>query len=400
MPSLLAERRAPEHLHEALAALDSFGDALPLKRRAELLERSFALRSGRDAPGRFWRIDLDALDYSTLRPARAPAAKIHAKVVRGAFACDLRTASQERGDLLERAMGQAAKPEQRKFAALAAALCNTGAFIYVPEGVCLDEPIEVTYEATSAGLFPWTIVLAERGSQCTLIERLAGERSAFVCSIAELICGESSRVEYASAQALDEQGTHLWTCAGLPYADAAVSMNLAEIGGLISAGTAEIAIERRGTQAEINGLFFPTGDQHVDFVSTVDHKAGESQSQTTVKSAATGAGQARYLGNIRIAPLAQATDARLRDDALLLSRKAHIDSVPALEIAANDVKAYHGATVGALDENQIFYMGSRGIERAEAERMIAVGFFEPVIERFPSAVRGELRAAMEAKISP
>ena len=90
----------------------------------------------------------------------------------------------------------------------------------------------------------------------------------------------------------------------------------------------------------------------------------------------------------------------MRDDALLLSPRSHIDSVPALEIAANDVKAYHGATVGALDEDQIFYMTSRGIAREEAERMIALGFFEPVIERFATrALREELRSALQAKVS-
>jgi Fe-S cluster assembly protein SufD len=119
-----------------------------------------------------------------------------------------------------------------------------------------------------------------------------------------------------------------------------------------------------------------------------------------VKSAATENGQARFLGNIRIAPHAQGSDARLRDDALLLSATAHVDSVPALEIGANDVKAYHGATVGAIDAEQIFYMESRGIDRSAAERMIALGFFEPAIARFPTGrLRDEIRAALAAKLS-
>ncbi|MBV8723818.1 MAG: SufD family Fe-S cluster assembly protein, partial [Candidatus Eremiobacteraeota bacterium] len=123
-------------------------------------------------------------------------------------------------------------------------------------------------------------------------------------------------------------------------------------------------------------------------------------SETLVKSAARGRGQARFLGNIRIAPNAQGSDARLRDDALLLSATAHVDSVPALEIGANDVKAYHGATVGALDEEQIFYLETRGIERTAAERTIALGFFEPAIDRFPTdALREALRAALQAKVS-
>jgi Fe-S cluster assembly protein SufD len=147
-------------------------------------------------------------------------------------------------------------------------------------------------------------------------------------------------------------------------------------------------------------LFFPRASQHVDVVSTVEHRAGEATSETLIKSAATERGQARFLGNIRIAPHAQGSDARLRDDALLLSTTAHVDSVPALEIGANDVKAYHGATVGAIDQEQIFYMETRGIERSAAERMIALGFFEPAIERFPTAnLRDAIRNALAAKLS-
>jgi Fe-S cluster assembly protein SufD len=161
-----------------------------------------------------------------------------------------------------------------------------------------------------------------------------------------------------------------------------------------------VTVNHPGVDAQINGLFFPRDDQHIDLVSTVDHNVGASQSETMVKSAAIGHGQARYLGNIRIAANAQATESSLRDDALLLSPRAHIDSVPALEIAANDVKAYHGATVGALDDEQIFYMTSRGISRQDAEKMIALGFFEPVIDRFPTnALRERLRAALEAKVT-
>ena len=396
MSSVVAERRAPEHLHEALAGLK---EPLSPQRRTELLERSFALRSGRDGPGRFWRVDLDALDYSALQPKPAAPPQIAAALVRGAIACDLRTAVRDHAQLLERCLGRAAKPEERKFAALSAALCNTGAFAYLPEGVCIDEPIEVSYDALPEGLFAWTVVLAERGSSVTVVERLRGAQRAFACTIAEIVCGESAHVQYAGEQSLGEDGVHLWTRAALPSADASLVVNLAEVGGALSAGVAEVHIAERGVRSEINGLFFPRGDQHVDLVTNVLHQAGESQSQTTIKSAATGAGQARYLGNIRIAPHAQASDARLRDDALLLSRKSHIDSVPALEIAANDVKAYHGATVGALDENQIFYMGSRGIARAEAERMIALGFFEPVIERFPKLLRDGLRRATQEKVS-
>jgi Fe-S cluster assembly protein SufD len=119
-----------------------------------------------------------------------------------------------------------------------------------------------------------------------------------------------------------------------------------------------------------------------------------------VRSAGTGRGQGRYVGNIKILPEAHGASASLRDDALLLSKGAHIDSIPALEIAANDVKAFHGATVGAISDEELFYAESRGIERSQAERMIAIGFFEPAVSRFPTdALRDEIRLVLENKIS-
>jgi Fe-S cluster assembly protein SufD len=192
----------------------------------------------------------------------------------------------------------------------------------------------------------------------------------------------------------------LFTRVARPGRDARVAWASAELGASLSVTDLGITIEEPGVDAKIATLFFPTGAQHVDIVSSVDHRIGDATSETLVKSAASGRGQGRYLGNIRIAAHAQHSDASLRDDALLLSKTAHIDSIPALEISANDVKAYHGATVGALDDDSIFYMTSRGIDREAAERMIALGFFEPAIDRFPTeSLRDELRAALQAKVT-
>jgi Fe-S cluster assembly protein SufD len=242
------------------------------------------------------------------------------------------------------------------------------------------------------------VAVLERGAQCTIVERVSGTSDAFVCGITEVITEENAALTYAVDQRLPDGARVLFTRAAKPGKDARVNWAVAELGGRLSVTSAEIVVDSPGVQADIAGLFFPGGEQHVDLVSNVDHNVGNSFSETLVKSAANGRGQARYVGNIRIAANAQGTESSLRDDALLLSKKAHIDSVPALEIAANDVKAYHGATVGAIDEEQIFYMTSRGIDRQSAEKMIALGFFEPAIARFPGeALRERLRAALEEK---
>lgn len=398
MPSAIAAAVPPAQLESAIEALDS--SILDTEKRKALLARSFELRSGREKPNRFWKVDLDALDFSALNVAPWSEPHVRAPQARGLIVCSLQDAASKKNEGFSRAFGTAIRSQEQKFAALASALTNTGAFVYVPADVAVDEPIEIIYEAGSDALFPYTLVVLERGAQATIVERVSGAGDAFVCGITEIVTAENAHVTYAAQQTLPGDARIFMTRAAKPGKDATVIWSVADIGAQLAVGAIDVIVDNPGIDAQINGLFFPGEDQHVDLISTVEHNAGDSQSQTLVKSAATGRGQARYLGNIRIAPHAQATESALRDDALLLSKRAHIDSVPALEIAANDVKAYHGATVGALDEEQIFYMTSRGIAREDAEKMIALGFFEPVVERFPTeALREQLREALQMKVT-
>ncbi len=373
----------------------------PLDRDARIaaLERFFSLRSGREKPGRFWRVD-----FETIAPS-ADAIDLTGAGLRvdnagdGVLVCDLATAAQDYPELFARAFGTTGVANT-KFGALAAAFVGLGAFIYLRADRAYDEPIVIHCDAAGAAIFPWNVVLAERGATATIVERVTGEGAAFVCGAAEIVTEENADVTYAVLQRASEGARVITTRSARPGRDATVSWAVAELGGELAAGDLSVEFDYPGARADVTGIFFPRSSQHVDVVSTVEHRAGGATSETMVKSAATDRGQARFLGNIRIAPHAQGSDARLRDDALLLSTTAHIDSVPALEIGANDVKAYHGATVGAIDVDQIFYMESRGIERYAAERMIALGFFEPAIERFPTArLRDEIRTALAAKLS-
>lgn len=367
--------------------------------RVRLLDRFFAARAGRERPGRYWRIDLDAVapdpdsiaaSGGNIRIENAPAR---------AIACDLQSAAKQHPNLLFRAFGVTGA-RATKFGALAGAFAQLGAFVYLPADTATHEPITVTYDIPrETSVFPYTVVLAERGAQATIVERFAGGADAFVCGIAEVVTDESAAVTYAACQQLAAGAQALFTRSAAPGRDTTVAWACAELGASLAVADLSVSIGHPGTRADVTVLFFPNQTQHVDVVSTVDHTVGDSTSQTLVKTAAVDAGQARYLGNIRIARNAQGSDASLRDDALLLSEKAHVDSVPALEIGANDVKAFHGATVGALDAEQVFYMQTRGIERHHAERMIALGFFEPAIARFPKETLREcIREALAGKL--
>ncbi len=367
--------------------------------RAALLERYRATPSGREKPSRYFKYDLEALAIDAAAAERAGGSVSFEQVPSRAIVCDLQTARRDHGELVARVFRRALE-EQHKYAWLTLAYGGLGAFIYVPADCAIDDPIVVRYAGDAgASLFPHTLVLAERGARATVIERLELGAGGFACGVTEIVTGDGAAVTYAAAQFAPDDARAFSTRVARPGRNARVTWATAELGAALALADVAVTIEEPGIEAAIASLFFPTGTQHADVVSTVDHRTGDAVSETIVKTAASGAGQARFLGNIRIAAHAQHSNASLRDDSLLLSKRAHVDSVPALEIAANDVKAFHGATVGALDEDALFYMTSRGITRTEAERMIALGFFEPVIEHFPTeALRDELRATLERKV--
>jgi Fe-S cluster assembly protein SufD len=310
-------------------------------------------------------------------------------------------AVRELGPLLFGVAGSVVDWRNDKFAALATAFENCGAFVYVPDGVQLDTPVQIVFATApdDEAVFPHVVVVLGKGSRATVLERHVGDGDPFVCGVVETHVGEGSELDYVAVQQAGEAARVMFSRGARCKRDAQMRWHLAELGGALARTVLDARLGEPGARAEASALFFNTGMQHVDLTSGVDHAVGPTSSDTVVRSAATDRGQGRYVGNIVIRPKAHGSDASLRDDALLLSKRAHIDSIPALEIAANDVKAFHGATVGSLDEDALFYAGSRGIARGEALRLITLGFFEPVISRFPGeALRDEIRTALDRKL--
>jgi Fe-S cluster assembly protein SufD len=311
-------------------------------------------------------------------------------------------AARSHGDILSAVAHGVVDWRADRFAALATAFQNCGAFVYVPDGVQLDAPVQLIFASSAAqdeAVFPLVVVVLGKNARATVLERHVGEGDPFVCGIVEVHAGEGAQLDYAVVQQASEAARVIFSRGARCERDAVVRWHLAELGGALARTVLDARLEAPGARAETSALFFNTGMQHVDLTSGADHAVGPTFSDTVVRSAATDRGQGRYVGNIVIRPKAHGSDASLRDDALLLSKRAHIDSIPALEIAANDVKAFHGATVGSLDEEALFYAGTRGIARAQALRLITLGFFEPVVARFPSeSLRDEVRSALDRKI--
>ena len=275
-----------------------------------------------------------------------------------------------------------------------------GTHITIPSGVSLDEPILVAYDIADVNLIAHTFVTAGEGARATIIERLTGAADREITVSTSVTAASRSDITYTVVQNLGAGARVDAKRASHVASEARVGWNVALLGG--ASVTDEVISDHAGEGAisEIAAFFFPVGREVVQLTTEVQHNVPQTTSQTVVRSIAAGRGRGKYYGNIRIAAQAHGSEASLRDDTLLIGKDAKIDAIPALEIAANDVKAFHGATVGAIDEEHIFYLMSRGIERDAAEKLIALGFFEPAVARFPGEdLRAELRTLLEEKLA-
>ncbi len=438
----LAFAPTAETLDRVIAVLDEQSDGVPANAavRREALARYEALPAPGARPHRGWKYDYANLTFDELRwtsgsvampamPLRAPvrSAADEPDADRPALATEnaggmvfiggtrvdapsdvdprivvaplsARTRAQY---ALDGSLGAIVDWRADKFAALATAFENCGVYVHVPDGVQLDAPIQIVFAGApdDEAVFPHVLVTLGKGARATVLERHVGDGDPFTCGIVEVRAGERAELDYAVIQQAGEAARIFFSRNARCERDATVRWHLAELGAALARTVLGASLDAPGSRAETSALFFNTGMQHVDLTSGADHVVGPTTSDTVVRSAATDRGQGRYVGNIVIRPKAHGSDASLRDDALILGKRAHVDSIPALEIAANDVRAFHGATVGSLDEDALFYAGSRGIARGQALRMITLGFFEPVVARFPGeALRDEVRTALDHKI--
>lgn len=421
---------AAENVARALDALVAAGeiDAVEAGVRREAYARSEAMPFPTPPSARYWKRDPSAYDWSAVEICQADPAPGESVIAegaplvadaaaygrswrnlatavveprareRGVVVTDMRTARARHADLFATA-GRALESAPSKSGLLARALARNGAFVFVPAGVVLDAPILFDHRSDGDDEFSHSLILAEAGAQFTAIERFFGETNRLVCVLTEIFAADGAQVGYASLAEHGAAATTLFTRRALCGAGASIELSVADLGDAYVSDSIVSTNEAPGGRSSLAALFFTSGKQHVDVASEVRHLVGNTTSETVVKSAGIGRGQGRYVGNIVIAANAHGSDASLRDDVLLLSKNAHVDSIPALEIAANDVKAFHGATVGSIDADELFYAESRGLAREEAERMIALGFFEPAIERFPSdALRETIRRSLSSKL--
>jgi Fe-S cluster assembly protein SufD len=275
-----------------------------------------------------------------------------------------------------------------------------GTHISIPAGVNSDEPIVVSYDVADPAVIAHTFVTVGEGARASVVERFGGATDREFFASTTITTGARSDITYTVVENLGTGVRFDAKRTSQVGNEARVAWNVAMLGGSSATDSVISTHTGEGASSEIAAFFFPVAREVVQLTTEVQHNVPHTTSQTVVRSIAAGRGRGRYYGNIQILPPAHGTEASLRDDTLLIGKDARIDAIPALEIAAKDVKAFHGATVGAIDEEHIFYIMSRGIERHAAEKLIALGFFEPAVSRFPGEdLRTELRTLLEEKLA-
>jgi Fe-S cluster assembly protein SufD len=293
---------------------------------------------------------------------------------------------------------------EEKFAAHNAALWQHGLLVHVTRDVVLDQPLYVRIANSVEGgsLFWRLLVVAEPGSRFTVIEEhasalpdLAGYSNAAV----EIVVQDGAKVEYVSVQNLSRATWHFASHHARVERDAELDWVTGGFGSAKGKVRIQNDLAGPGATSRVTGAYFADGTQHLDYDTFQEHIAPDTTSDFAFKGALRDNARAVWRGMIRVEEGAQGTNAYQENRNLLLSKTAHADSIPGLEILANDVRCTHGATLGQVDREQLFYLMARGLPRSEAERLIVRGFFQDVLDRVElEPVREALAAALDARI--
>ena len=307
----------------------------------------------------------------------------------GVILTSLRTAVNEHVGLLEELLAtEVLPPEEGKFQALNAALWSDGVLLYVPPNVKLDLPVRATRWLSHAGsaVFARTLIVAEPGSQVSYVEELLSEdfdKRTLVSSAVEVIARDGAQIQYVSVQRLGRGVFYQSAQRTLAHRDSKLDTLNVNLGASVTRLDLNAQLLGAGAHSEMLGLYFGDQDQHFDHNTSQDHVAPDTGSDLLYKGALDDRAQAAFRGIIRVHPDAQRTDAYQTNRTLLLSDECRANSLPNLEIQADDVKCSHGATVGQLDSEALFYLLSRGLSREQAERLVVLGFLGDVMARLP-----------------
>jgi Fe-S cluster assembly protein SufD len=318
----------------------------------------------------------------------------------------LAAAVEERADVVRRYFGSLAEFTERPFAALNTALAADGAYVYVPDGVVLEQPLQIVFAAAADGAAPSvvsarTLIVAGDRSQARIVETYvgtAGQRY-FTNAVTEVVAGENAVVDHYKVQHESEQAYHVASMHVHAARSANVSSHSFSLGGRLVRNDAIVVLDGEGAECTLNGLYLADRERLVDNHTTIDHAKPHCPSHEVYKGILGGKARAVFNGKIIVRPDAQKTDAKQTNRALLLTDEASINTKPQLEIFADDVKCTHGAAIGQLDEDALFYLRARGLTHFEARDMLIHAFAGQIIDRVQieplrRALEGDLYAQL------
>lgn len=341
----------------------------------------------------------------TLLPGGSKVELDESLVKQGVVFTDFRTAEKDHSELLKKLIGQVVRAEDGKFAALASALSENGILLYIPENVQVEYPLHSILWGPGENLahFSHLIIYLESGAAVTYVHEAASPEesgSAMHTGIVEIHVGENANLRFVELQSW---GRHVWN---FSHERARVERGgnldwiFGAVGSKLTKNFSDLDLVGEGAQGRMSGFYFTDGDQHLDHDTQQNHLAPRTTSDLLFKGALRGKSRSVWQGMIYVAPGAQKTDGYQANRNLVLDDQARADSIPGLEILADDVRCTHGATVGKLEQEPLFYLKSRGIPQKEAEQLVVEGFFDPIMQRIPfEGVRERFQQAIHDKLS-
>jgi len=308
-------------------------------------------------------------------------------LAQGVIVTTLEDAASRHAELTQRALA-AVPVDESKFIGLWNAMWRGGVFVHVPAGVEAQVPVWIAHAAggADAAVFPATVIVLEEGASLTVIDAYAsadGAGTALSDTIAVLNIGRDSRLDYCAVQRWNDETWHIATHRATLGPNAKLRFFGFTLGAKLQKAYWETLLEGAGAEAELRGVCLGGGAQHLDHQSLQSHRAPDTRSDLLLKVAVRDKARSVYSGLIYVAPEAVHADGYVKNQNLMLSRQAKADSVPRLEIRANDVRCGHGATAGHIDDDERFYLMARGVPPEQADALIVRGFMDDVVGRVP-----------------
>ena len=292
------------------------------------------------------------------------------------------------------------------FTALNTALFSSGAFIFIPRNLVLEAPLHLLFISDTlnpkAASFPRVLIVAEANSRTTLIESYAGlgDGTYFTNAVVEIVLKDGARLEHYKIQREGGEAFHIATTSADLGSSSSYDTTTINFGGQLSRHDIQVRMNHEGAECWVDGLYMVGASQHTDTHSVIDHQQPHCTSHQLYKGILDGKSRAVFNGKIFVRHGAQKTDAMQTNKNLLLSDEARIDTKPQLEILADDVKCAHGAAVGQIDENELFYLETRGIHPDLARNLLTYGFAEEVIDKIKiESIKKQLDEAVLNRIN-